>query len=189
MFGYRRDLLGDRDIQHNQGITESYVDDAYNRWRIGPAGWASLLNGAAIARVGTGSHSALDLPKNGLISAAFAERSKAGLWSAGNLRVSFIYTSDVGSTNAFVVGGTISPVAQGGNLNVAGQTLASVAIPGPAVAYTEMKWMFADLVPLNAQHRMIGVKPTRMSANASDTNANHLYVLELIVEFVSAEGH
>jgi hypothetical protein len=108
-------------------------------------------------------------------------------WRRGRLRITTTYTATVGSTANFRLTIRLRET-QGGDVYPTTALLdVSRVIPGPAVAYTEMKDVYVSPGIV-----MPGTKPNlniillRATANAADVNANSLHVVSQLWEILPA---
>jgi hypothetical protein len=186
MRGFRREQVQDRrDLQTNLGVIEDHINDNHYLWRLGPQDFG-YLDGASLTRIGTNAlHTALAFP-DGATTQAFAEKHRPAYWIKGNIRVTVYYTGDTASTNNSRVSGRASAVAAGGNLDTAGTVFTAVNTPGPSVVGDEHSFQFADLIPVDASHRHIALKITRVGGDAADTYAGDFLLTQVVVEFVPA---
>jgi hypothetical protein len=181
--GFRRDRTGLRDLQVNQGIIEDHVNDLHYVWRLGPQDF-SYLDSTTYTRIGANAlHSAISFP-DAVTGQAFCEKHRPAFWIKGNLRVTVWYTGDTASTNNSRMGGSVSAVAIGGNLNAAGTAFTTVSVPGPAVIGDEKSFTFTELIPVDAGHRHIAIKVKRLGTDGADNYAGEFLLTQVVAEFV-----
>lgn len=184
MRGFRRELVQTkRDLQVNLGIVEDHVNDNHYVWRLGPQDF-NYLDNTTYTRIGTSAlHTAIAFP-DGITSQAFCEKHRPAYWIQGNLRLTIYYTGDTASTNNSSMGGKVSPVAAGGNLDTGGTTLTTTSAAGPAVIGDEKSLTFIDLIPVDASHRHIAIAIRRLGAVGNDTYAGEFLLTQVVAEFI-----
>lgn len=184
MRGFRREQVEtQRDLQTNLGIIEDHVNDNTYLWRLGPQDFGYHA-GTAVSRIGANLlHTAVSFPA-AVLSQTYAEKHRPAYWISGNLRTTVYYTGDTASTNNIRFSGRLSAVASGGNLDAAGTAFTAVLSPGPTAAGDEKSFTFTDIYPIDASHRHIAVKITRLGNDATDTYAGDCLVTQVVIEFV-----
>lgn len=132
----------------------------------------------------TGS-STVEFTKGAAAPAWRAEWRRRARWRNAGVRVTITYSAAVGSTNTFHVGLRTREHTAGDVLATANILAADIAIPGPAVAFTEMSYVYVSPgVAVNGAKPGLTTAIFRNSAAGDDTNANSLHVLSVEWEII-----
>lgn len=185
MNGYRRELATSRDLETNQGITETALDDTIYRVRFSPT---VMTPSAGAALFAVGPLMAMQYPDAATAAARANYVVPTQMWIKGTITIRLIYGGDTSSTNP-IVWGTNFVVATSGSSLLAASGVAVQALPGPATARTPLVGTLTRNLPVDASTLVLGINIYRDGLAAGDTYAGiaELYGWELI--YTPAGGH
>lgn len=130
---------------------------------------------------------AVEMP-DAVTSYALVTLRKPSEWRTGQMRVIYWYTSDVGSTNNFLV--QLAVTAVRADELAGGTTLVSsaVAVAGPAVASTVVRSAYTyTTTACGADDELFSIRVLRLGADASDNNINKFQLLYVTLEHIPAQ--
>ena len=172
----RTEAASSAELRENFRTLNEVLDELYFKPAFYP-GDGTLLNGALFDASVINAAASVEFPAAG-VPGWLNERVRRSRWQNAQIRLTLSYTATVGSTNNFWLSfairehgaGTVHPAA---NLIAVG-----VAIPGPAIAKTELSFVYVSPgVAINGALRGLTFGLARDKTNAGDTNVNSLHVL------------
>jgi len=106
------------------------------------------------------------------------EHRRRARWQNAAIRLTITYTAIAGSTNPFVVALRTREHQPGDVLATANILAARLVLPGPAVANTEMSFVYVSpAAAINGAKPNVTFSVFRDKTDAADTNANSLHVI------------
>ena len=113
------------------------------------------------------------------------EMRRRARWQNAAVRVTITYSAAVGSVNPFHVDLRTREHAPGNVLATANILVAGLTLPGPAVAFTEMSYVYVSpTAAINGAKPNLTFAVARNPVAADDTNANSLHVLSVEWEVI-----
>lgn len=184
------DLTTTRSIQDNWRAIERHLDyDHYTRG-FTPGDFILDVGGNAtpiLLTVATNRWPAVMMPE-GRESIAITSFHKPSEWRSGKLKITYWYTSDVGSTNNFYIGVTAYATRRDEVLNGTSLYAVDTAVAGPAVASTvKVAGPFYTTTSFGSDDELFAIGIFGQRANVLDTNVNEFHLLYVLVEHIPAQ--
>lgn len=180
---------GDKDLQGNLRAIERHINDDHYVRGFMPGEF--VLDGVNAAFIvippAILQRPAIEMP-DAVTSYGLVTFRKPSEWRSGQLRVRYWYTSDVGSTNNFMIQVAVTAVRDG---ELAGGTTlisSNAAVAGPAVASTIIRSAYTyTTTALSADDELFSIRMLRLGGDASDNNVNDFQLVYVECEHIPAQ--
>lgn len=187
---YQPELATGRGLEINLAAIERHLDDDHYVRRFTPGEF--VLGGAGapthvLVTTASPRWSAIEMP-DAATSLAVVSFAKPSEWRAGHLRVTYWYTSPVGSTNAFRIQVLMRAIRDAEVLTGTLLVDLSTNVAGPAVANTVVRAAAVlTTVAIGNDDELFTLRIGRIGADAGDTNVNVFQLLYAKVEHLPAQ--
>jgi hypothetical protein len=170
------------ELRENWRTTRQALDEL-DVLEVVPGQGAVAAGAAFVASVATGMAS-VELPK-AATPLWCVQRLRRPSWRRAILRITTTYTATVGSTANFRLTVRLRETTTGDAYPVAAALDVNFLLPGPAVADTEKRYVYASpTVALPGAKPNLNLIILRDSAHADDANANSLHLISMLWEIL-----